>query len=181
MSTQANLPHVAAGSASGTTDGTVAFTVDPLTTTGTRTGTLTIGSQTYTVTQYGIDYLASGPSFTQGGVVPNVVGQTQSAATAAIGGLGLIVATTTQTLNSTVPVGSVISSNPAAGTLIALGSPVSLVISGQPTIVPNVVFVPASTSSITRLCEVILPAAGRSLIGRVDGSSSYQVRVVKTS
>ena len=61
--------------------------------------------------------------------VPNVVNLTQAAATAAITGAGLAVATVTTAASTTVPAGSVISQNPTGGTLIAVGSAVNLVIS----------------------------------------------------
>ncbi len=47
--------------------------------------------------------------------VPNVVGQTQAAAQAAITGAGLTVGTVTNQSSPTVPAGQVISQNPAAG------------------------------------------------------------------
>ena len=64
--------------------------------------------------------------------VPNVVGLTQSAATTAITGAGLVVGTVTQQSSATVPAGSVISQNPAAGTSVAAGSAVNLVVSTGP-------------------------------------------------
>ena len=64
--------------------------------------------------------------------VPNVVGQTQAAATAAITGAGLVVGTVTQQSSATVPAGSVISQNPLSGTSVAAGSAVSLVVSTGP-------------------------------------------------
>src|SRR6202035_2268356 len=56
--------------------------------------------------------------------VPNVVGQTQSAASTAITGAGLSVGTVTTAISGTVPLGSVISQNPSAGTSVAPGSTV---------------------------------------------------------
>ncbi len=61
--------------------------------------------------------------------VPNVVGLTQSAATAAITSAGLVLATVTTASSGTVPSGSVISETPAAGTLVNTGSAVNLVVS----------------------------------------------------
>jgi YVTN family beta-propeller protein len=61
--------------------------------------------------------------------VPNVVGQAQAAATTAITGAGLTVGTVTQQSSNSVASGSVISENPAAGTNVAGGSQVSLVVS----------------------------------------------------
>ena len=67
--------------------------------------------------------------------VPNVVGQTQAAATTAITGAGLVVGTvrTVRTpFIGTVASGRVISESPVAGTLVALGSAVNLVVSTGP-------------------------------------------------
>src|SRR5437660_1689051 len=73
--------------------------------------------------------------------VPNVVGQTQAAATSAITGAGLTVGTVTMQSSTTVPSGNVISESPAAGTRVAKGSAVNLVVSSGPAqvAVPNVV------------------------------------------
>jgi len=69
--------------------------------------------------------------------VPNVVGQTQSAATTAIQGAGLVVGTVTNAASGTVAAGNVISESPAAGTMVNGGSAVNLVISsGNITIMP---------------------------------------------
>ena len=77
-------------------------------------------------------------------LVPNVVNLTQAAAITAIQGVALTVGTITQATSATVPAGSVISQNPAAGINVAIGSPVSFVVStgaSLPTnvLVPNVV------------------------------------------
>ena len=61
--------------------------------------------------------------------VPSVVGLTQSAASASITNAGLVVGTVTQQSSATVPAGSVISQNPTAGTSVAGGSAVNLVVS----------------------------------------------------
>jgi beta-lactam-binding protein with PASTA domain/tRNA A-37 threonylcarbamoyl transferase component Bud32 len=68
--------------------------------------------------------VSSGPATT---AVPDVVGQSQSAATAALKGAGFQVSTSTQT-SSTVTTGDVISESPKAGTQAPNGSTVSLVI-----------------------------------------------------
>ena len=89
-------------------------------------------------------------------LVPNVVGQTQAAATSAITGAGLTAGTVTQQSSTTVASGNVISESPAAGTSVASGAAVSLVVSsGAPpptqVAVPNVVgqTQAAATSAIT--------------------------------
>src|ERR1700677_3567306 len=66
--------------------------------------------------------------------VPNVVGDTQAAATTAITGAGLTVGTVTQQSSSSVASGDVITETPAAATSVAKGSAVTLVVStGGPT------------------------------------------------
>src|SRR5437773_2537078 len=85
--------------------------------------------------------VSSGPAQV---AVPNVVGQTQATATRAITGAGLTVGTVTMQSSSTVASGSVISESPTAGTRVAIGSAVDLVVSsGAPpptqVAVPNVV------------------------------------------
>jgi beta-lactam-binding protein with PASTA domain len=73
--------------------------------------------------------------------VPNVVGQTQAAAQAAITAAGLTNAPAVNANSATVPAGSVISESPAAGTSVAPGSAVTLTVSVGPALVavPNVV------------------------------------------
>ncbi|MGB6310276.1 MAG: PASTA domain-containing protein [Steroidobacteraceae bacterium] len=64
--------------------------------------------------------------------VPNVVGDTQAAATTAITGAGLTVGAVTKQSSGTVASGDVISENPAAKTSVNKGSSVALVISTGP-------------------------------------------------
>jgi beta-lactam-binding protein with PASTA domain len=77
---------------------------------------------------------------TGGIAVPNVVGQAQSAASAALTGAGLVVGTVTQEYSATVPVGAVLSQMPTAGTLVLPGTPVDLAVSRgvQPSVMPEV-------------------------------------------
>ncbi len=71
--------------------------------------------------------------------VPNVVGMTQDAATEAIITAGLVLGGVDGQYSATIPAGTVMSQNPAAGTNKVPGSPVSLVVYlGLPR-VPNVV------------------------------------------
>ena len=63
---------------------------------------------------------------------PDVVGQTQSAAANALNAAGLTVGSVTQQANATVPAGTVISQNPAAGVPVPSGSAVNLVVSSGP-------------------------------------------------
>jgi hypothetical protein len=85
--------------------------------------------------------------------VPNVVGDTQAAATTAIAGAGLAVGTVTQASSATVASGSVLSQTPAAGSSAASGASVALVVSSgpPPAAVPNVVgdTQAAATSALT--------------------------------
>ena len=85
--------------------------------------------------------------------VPNVVGDTQAAATTAITGAGLVVGTVTTASSSTVASGNVISESPTAGTSVSVGSAVNLVVStGTAQVsVPNVVGLTqaAATTAIT--------------------------------
>jgi hypothetical protein len=64
--------------------------------------------------------------------VPNVVGDTQAAATTAITGAGLVVGTVTMAYSPTVASGNVISESPVAGTVVSSGSAVNLVVSKGP-------------------------------------------------
>jgi beta-lactam-binding protein with PASTA domain len=76
----------------------------------------------------------------QSAVVPDVVGETEPNATAAIVAVDLIVGTVTYQYNDTVAAGLVISQNPFGGTEILIGVTVDLVVSlGQSAVVPNVV------------------------------------------
>jgi len=80
--------------------------------------------------------------------VPNVVGLTQSTATAALQKSGLTAGAVSQQTSTSVPAGSVISQNPAAGASVPPGSAVDLVVSlGPPVTVPNVVGQTQSTAT----------------------------------
>src|SRR5207302_1413692 len=72
--------------------------------------------------------VSSGPTQVS---VPNVVGQTQSAATSAITGAGLTLGAVTRQSSSTVAAGSVISESPPGAMKVASGSAVSLVVSSD--------------------------------------------------
>jgi serine/threonine-protein kinase len=82
-------------------------------------------------------YVSAGPAPVN---VPNVTGQDQVEATQTLNTAGLKVSKTTQP-SSTVPAGSVISTNPAAGTQAPRGSTLTMVVSSGPeqVDVPNVV------------------------------------------
>jgi PASTA domain/Dockerin type I domain len=70
--------------------------------------------------------LSSGPPLV---TVPNVVNDTLATATGALTTADLVVGTTTKKTSPTVPAGSVISQDPAAGAKIVAGSAVNLVVS----------------------------------------------------
>ena len=70
--------------------------------------------------------ISSGPALI---AVPNVVGLTQTSASSAITSAGLVVGTVTLACSRTVASGIVISESPVAGTLVAAGSAVDLVVS----------------------------------------------------
>jgi YVTN family beta-propeller protein len=82
--------------------------------------------------------ISSGPAAV---IVPQVIGLTQSGATAALTAAQLSVGTITTATSITVPAGTVIDQAPAAGESVATGTPVALVISAgpAPVTVPNVV------------------------------------------
>jgi hypothetical protein len=74
--------------------------------------------------------ISSGPATV---AVPNVVGNTQVAATTALTGAGLTVGSITQQSSGSVASGDIISENPAAATSVTKGSAVALVVSSGPT------------------------------------------------
>jgi beta-lactam-binding protein with PASTA domain len=101
--------------------------------------------------------------------VPNVVNDTLADATTAITAAGLVVGSTATQSSPTVPSGSVISQNPAAGTSEASGSAVNLVLSSgpAPVAVPNVVNMTLAAATST------LKAAGL-----VVGTTTQQASTV---
>ena len=112
---------------------------------------------------------ASGPTQV---IVPNVVGQTQPAASSAITTAGLTVGGVTTASSNTVPQGSVISQNPAAGVSVAAATAVSLVISTGPA--PTTVAVPDVTNQTQATASAILTAA-RLTTGAITAASSTTV------
>jgi hypothetical protein len=73
--------------------------------------------------------------------VPNLVGLDTTTATAVLAGYGLVLGTTSQVYSSTVTTGLIVSTSPIAGTNVAAGSAVNIVLSQgpQPGLVPNIV------------------------------------------
>lgn len=74
-------------------------------------------------------------------LVPNLLGQSQAAASATLVGATLTVGSVTEANSPSVPVGNVMGQNPLAGSTVLPGAPVSLVVSKGPVIVtvPDVV------------------------------------------
>jgi serine/threonine-protein kinase len=77
--------------------------------------------------------------------VPNVVGESQTAATSQLQGLGFVV-NEVSAQNSTAPSGQVVGQNPAQGTALAKGSTVTIRVSGGGVQVPSVIGDPAGTA-----------------------------------
>jgi serine protease len=107
-------------------------------------------------------------------VVPNVVGQTQGAATAAIVGAGLTVGSVSTAASATVPVGNVISQSPAAGTLVSPGSAVNLVVStgaGGGNLAPVASFTATPSSGVAPLTVQFNAAASSDPDGSIAAYS----------
>jgi sugar lactone lactonase YvrE len=83
-------------------------------------------SATQTVLLYGVGATNGVPATV---AVPNVVGQTQSAAVTPLSGVGLTMGSVSTASSQTVPSGAIISESPAAGTQVAVGSGVNLLVS----------------------------------------------------
>ena len=96
----------------------------------------------------------------KGGIaVPDAVGQTQSAAAVAIVNVNLMVGAVTQQYSAAVPVGTVISQTPAAGTPALPGTAVALVISRgvQPSVMPDVVGQPQAQAEAAIISAGLVP------------------------
>jgi len=122
--------------------------------------------------------------------VPNVVGDTQAAASSAITGAGLTVGTITKQVNGAVPVGDVISQTPVAGTSEPPGTLVNLVIS----IAPQTSYIQSNTVAVTNassahvsftspnaagnclvVCGSILPGATASITITDSNGNAYTI------
>jgi beta-lactam-binding protein with PASTA domain len=98
---------------------------------------------------------------------PSVVGLTQGAATTAITNAGLTVGAVTTASSTTVPAGSVISQSPVAGTQVASGGAVALVVSSgavQPPVALAVDKVVFSDGNGTRVTPPFSTAAAGELL-----------------
>ena len=102
--------------------------------------------------------------------VPNVVGFAQAFALSAISGAGLTAGPITTASSATVPAGSVITQNPAAGTSVATSSAVAIVVSTGPPVVsvPSVVGLAQATAQST------ITAAGLT-VGAITTANSATV------
>ncbi|WP_342346735.1 PASTA domain-containing protein, partial [uncultured Nitrospira sp.] len=101
--------------------------------------------------------------------VPSVVGLAQAAAQSAITDAGLSVGPVTAANNATVPIGNVISQNPAAGTNVFQGDAVAFVVS-LGIEVPNVVGMPQGTA------QTAITGVGLS-VGTVTSANSATVPI----
>jgi beta-lactam-binding protein with PASTA domain len=112
---------------------------------------------------------ASGYTFVTATTVPNVVNMTQSNATNALAAAHVTVGTVTTATSATVPSGSVISQNPAAGIVVTSGTRVALVVSSgsgsQLTPMPNVVGMTQANATNTLV-------AGGMRLGAVTNAAS---------
>jgi beta-lactam-binding protein with PASTA domain len=96
-----------------------------------------------------------------GVTVPNVVGLTEAAARTAVTGATLTVGVITTANHATVPLGSIISQNPAAGTSAPVGAAVALVRSLGPTVgvdgIAPVSIAPAQNINLSSLPSTTVP------------------------
>jgi YVTN family beta-propeller protein len=135
---QSNAPWLTLSTPSGAAPAAITLTADPSIfaagSTARATVTLTAAGMPSQVIQIpatlyiGNTFVGGQPSSP---VVPNVVGLTQSAATAAITAANLILGTVTMR-SGTGPPGTVIGESPVAGASVAAGSAVNLVVSSGP-------------------------------------------------
>ena len=100
--------------------------------------------------------------------VPNVVGRTQTEARTTITSVGLAVGAITQEHSPSIPVGSVIRQDPAAGTEVASGTAVDLVIS----LGPRLVATPKVVGMTQEAAEATIVAAGLSVGMLSEGFSA---------
>jgi serine/threonine-protein kinase len=80
--------------------------------------------------------------------VPNVVGQSQSAATSTLKGAGFKVSVSKQ-VSSTVPAGDVISQSPGANSSVTKGSTVTIVVAKAPKKTPTTTTTTPTTTTTT--------------------------------
>jgi PASTA domain len=102
--------------------------------------------------------------------VPNVVGDTQAAATSSLTGAGLTVGSVTSQASSTVASGEIISESPAAASSVAKGSTVTLVVSSG----PPMATVPSAVNDTQSAATTAITQAGFT-VGTVANQSSATV------
>ena len=102
--------------------------------------------------------------------VPNVVGMNQAAAQSTITGAGLTLGTVTEQYHATVPAGQVISQDPGAGTSVAPGTQVDLVISKG----PAPVSVPSVVGMMQTPAQAAIAAASLT-VGTIDEQYSFTI------
>ncbi len=113
---------------------------------------------------------------TLGALVPDVVSATQAAATTTLTGAGLTLGTVSLANSTTVPIGSVISQNPAAGTSIAPGSAVALTVSrGAGPAIAGTVTRSNTRPSLNITSPSITPAANTLLVALVSADGPLTV------
>ncbi len=108
--------------------------------------------------------------------VPDVVGQTEADATAAIEGAGLVVAKT-EAADEGVPAGEVISQDPTAGTTVNAGDTVNIVVSTGPD-VPATVPVPDVAGKAAADAQAELEAAGFTVTSEEQESMDVEAGLV---
>jgi hypothetical protein len=112
--------------------------------------------------------------------IPNVVGDTQAAASTAITGAGLTVGTVTTQSSGTVASGDVISENPVAGANVNGGTAVGLVVSSGPATPVVISGTVASGTTLTGTVSVYDSSANaqpRSSGGAIGMGGQYSVTV----
>jgi len=107
--------------------------------------------------------------------VPTVTGLTQAAAQTAITAAGLVVGTVTQASSATVAAGDVISQSPTAGTAVAQGSAVNLVISSTFTALTATLTTARGAQTATLLPSGLILITGGTM------SSGHAVTVLNTA
>jgi beta-lactam-binding protein with PASTA domain/Ca2+-binding RTX toxin-like protein len=116
--------------------------------------------------------VSTGPALV---AVPNVVGLTQAAATTAITGAGLVLGPVTTASSPTVPSGSVVSSNPAAGIAVLPGSPVAIVVSTGPAAVAGLI---AAFGFEEASGTTVIDSSATPINGTLGGGTTAPTRVL---
>ena len=109
--------------------------------------------------------------------VPQVAGMTVDDATAALSDDSLVVGTTTQAYNASIPTGAVVTSNPAPGTKLKRGQAVNLVVSKGPAPVP----VPKVVGKSQAQATSVLTNAGLKVTSSQDWSKTISAGNVISS